>query len=129
MFYQNELSPLFEELSGVLFPSAEEQASIVIGVWSPSWSTIPFKTFWAYTRAVLQIFHENGYYANIGRYAPGHRLSLQDISSRLSAYDLMVIQKYEVQNGNWYIQNVGIEHFQKQRNSQILTKQRIGLLP
>jgi len=56
-------------------------------------------------------------------------LFLQDISSRLSAYDLM-IQKYEVQNGNWYIQNVGIEQaFRNREIPQILTKQRIGLLP
>jgi len=42
--------------------------------------------------------------------AMGHRLSFfKMFHQELSAYDLMVIQKYEVQNGNWYIQNVGIE--------------------
>jgi len=45
LFYQNECRPCFEEL-GNPFPSAEEQASIVIGVWVTDWSTIPFKTFY-----------------------------------------------------------------------------------
>jgi hypothetical protein len=119
LFYQNELSPLFEELSRRNpFPSAQEQALIVIGVWSPIWSTIPFQDILPgrIREQSYQIFHENGYYANIGRYAPGHRLSfLQNISPKLSAYDLMVIQKYEVQNGQWYIQNVGIEQAFRRR--------------
>ncbi|WP_238361032.1 hypothetical protein [Iningainema tapete] len=65
-----------------------------------------------------QIFHDDGYYANIARYAPGQQSSfLNKVSSRLPAYDLMVMQKYEVRNHQWYIQNVGI--FQAFRNRDI----------
>lgn len=65
-----------------------------------------------------QIFHDDGYYANIARYAPGHESSFwKKVSSRLPAYDFMVMQKYEVRNNQWWIQNVGI--FQAFRNREI----------
>ena len=44
LFYKNSLAPLFEELSRRNpFKNAEEQVSLVPGVWSPIWSTIPFQ--------------------------------------------------------------------------------------
>ncbi len=113
LFYQNELSPLFEELSRRNpFPTPEEQEPVVLGVWTPVWSTIPFQDILPgrIHDQSYQIFHPDGYYANIARYAPGDKFSfLKDISKRLLAYDLMVLQKFEVQNGQWHIQNVGIE--------------------
>lgn len=112
-FYKNELEPFFTQLSRRNpFPNAQEQVPLVIGVWTPIWSTIPFQeTLPGRLRdQSYQIFQDNGYYANIARYAPGNKLSfLQKISSILLAYDLMIVQKYEIHNGQWYIQNVSIE--------------------
>lgn len=123
LFYNNELAPIFEELSRRNpFPNAEDQVSLVSGVWSPIWSTIPFQDILPgrIHEQSYQIFHDDGYYANIARYAPGHRLSLwQNISLRLLAYDLMVLQKYEVKNGQWYIQNIGIEQAFRRRNKPL----------
>lgn len=120
LFYKNELSPIFEELSRRNpFPKAEEQASIILGVWAPVWSTIPFQDIvpGRIGEQSYQIFHDNGYYANIARYAPGHQLSfLQNISAKFLAYDLMIIQRYEVQTGQWYIQNVAIEQALRKRD-------------
>ncbi len=113
LFYKNELEPLFEELSRRNpLPTAEEQVPIVLGVWSPVWSTIPFQDTLPgrIHDQSYQIFHDDGYYANIARYAPGHQRSfLQKLSSILMAYDFMVLQKFAVQDGQWSIQNVGIE--------------------
>lgn len=113
LFFNNTLAPLFEELSRRNpHPSAEEQVPLMPGVWSPVWSTIPFQdTLPGRIRnQSYQIFHDDGYYANIARYAPGYRLSfLQKLSSILVAYDLMFVQKFEVRNGQWYIQNIGIK--------------------
>lgn len=118
-FYKNELEPFFTELSRRNpFPNAEDQVGLVIGVWTPIWTTIPFQeTLPGRIRdQSYQIFHDNGYYANIARYAPGNKLSfLQNISSILLAFDLMVLQKFEVHNGQWYIQNVRIEQALRMR--------------
>ena len=118
-FYKNELEPFFTDLSLLNpFPNAEDQVPLVIGVWTPIWTTIPFQeTLPGRIREQsYQIFHDNGYYANIARYAPGSKLSfLQNISSILLAFDLMVLQKFEVHNGQWYIQNVRIEQALRMR--------------
>jgi hypothetical protein len=112
-FYQDRLAPIFEELSRRNpYPIPEEQISLVLGVWSPVWSTIPFQDIipGRMQEESYQIFHNDGYYANIARYAPGHRLPfLSKLSSIFFAYDLMLLQKYEIRDGNWYIQNIGIE--------------------
>lgn len=113
LFYKNSLAPLFEELSRRNpFKSAEEQVSLVLGVWSPIWSTIPFQDSLPgrIRQQSYQIFHDNSYYANVARYAPGHKLPfLQKLSSIIIAYDLMLMQRFEVLNGQWYIQNIGIK--------------------
>jgi hypothetical protein len=120
-FYKNELLPYFEELSQRNpFPIVEEQLPIILGVWAPIWSTIPFHDNLPgrIREQSYQIFHDDGYYANIARYAPGHESSFwKKVSSRLPAYDFMVMQKYEVRNNQWWIQNVGI--FQAFRNREI----------
>jgi len=112
-FYQTKLQSVFEELSQRNpFPRVEEQVSIVPGVWLPVWSTIPFQDSLPgrIRNQSYQIFHNDGYYANIARYAPGNQRSfLQRFSSFLLAYDFMIVQKFEVQNGQWFIQNVAIE--------------------
>ncbi len=112
-FYQNDLAPIFEELSRRNpYPRAEDQVSLVLGVWSSVWSTIPYQDLLPgrIGEQSYQIFHDDGYYANIARYAPGQKIPfLQKLSSKLLAYDLMVLQKYEVQKSQWNIQNVGIE--------------------
>jgi hypothetical protein len=113
LFYKNELEPLFQELSyRNPFPVAEEQVPLVLGIWTPVWSTIPFHDMLPgrVREQSYQIFRNDGYYANIARYAPGHQRSfLQKLPSILFAYDFMVLQKFEVQNGRWQIQNIGIE--------------------
>ena len=113
LFYKNELEPFFEELSRRNeFPIAEQQVALVLGVWSPVWSTIPFQDILPgrIGEQSYQIFNDNGYYANMARYALGNQLPfLQKLSSKLLAYDLMVLQKFEIKNGQWRIQNVGIE--------------------
>jgi hypothetical protein len=112
-FYQNDLAPIFEELSRRNpYPRAEDQVSLVLGVWSSVWSTIPYQDLLPgrIREQSYQIFHDDGYYANIARYAPGQKIPfLQKLSSKLLAYDLMVLQRYEVRNGQWNIQNIGIE--------------------
>jgi len=120
-FYKNQLSPYFDELSRRNpFPNVAEQVPIVLGVWTPVWSTIPFQDILPgriYEQS-YQIFHDNGYYANIARYALGNQFAFwRKFASRIPAYDLMVMQKYSVQNEQWYIQNVGI--FQALRNREI----------
>ncbi|MGQ4647942.1 hypothetical protein [Lyngbya aestuarii] len=113
LFYKNELAPFFEELSRRNpFPEAEEQIPLVMGIWSPVWSTIPFHDILPgrSREQSYQIFHDDGYYANIARYAPGQKLPfLQKLSAFLLAYDFMILQKFEVQNGQWLIQNIGIK--------------------
>jgi len=112
-FYKHELEPLFQELrQRNPMPTAEEQARIITGVWVPVWSTIPFQDTLPgrIHDQSYQIFHNDGYYANMARYAPGYKLSwLQKLSSVLLAYDLMIVQTFEVQNNQWLIHNVGIE--------------------
>jgi hypothetical protein len=113
LFYKNELAPIVEELNRRNpYPRAEDQVSLVLGSWSSVWSTIPYQDLvpGRIREQSYQIFHDNGYYANMARYSPGHKIPfLQKLSSILFAYDLMVLQKYEVREGQWQIQNIGIE--------------------
>lgn len=113
LFYKQELEPFFSELSyRNSFPKAEDQVPLMPGVWFAVWSTNPYQDIFPgriYDQS-YQIFHGDGYYANIARYAPGHKLSiLKRLSGILLAYDFMIIQKFEVKEEQWLIQNVGIE--------------------
>jgi hypothetical protein len=112
-FLKQELMPFFEELSRRNpYPDPKEQPAIVTGIWKSVWSTIPFQDmFPGRVRAQsYQIFHDDGYYANIARYAPGHKLPvIGQLSSLLVSWDLMIVQRYEIQNDQWYIENVGVE--------------------
>lgn len=120
-FYKDELQPYFEELNRRNpWNIVDQQLPIILGVWTAVWSTIPFQDSLPgrISEQSYQIFHDDGYYANIARYAPLQQSSFWNkVSSRLPAYDLMVMQKYEVRNHQWYIQNVGI--FQAFRNRDI----------
>ncbi|MEH1942345.1 MAG: hypothetical protein V7L01_19320 [Nostoc sp.] len=120
-FYKNELALYFAELSRRNpFGKVADQVAIVTGVWVPIWSTIPFQDILPgrIHEQSYQIFHNDGYYANIARYAPGHQSGFwQKFASRLPAYDLMVLQKYSVRDEQWHIKNVGI--FQELRNRKI----------
>ena len=111
-FYKNQLAPYFAELSRRNpFGKVADQVAIVTGVWVPIWSTIPFQDILPgrIHEQSYQIFHNDGYYANIARYAPGYQSSLwQKLTSKLPAYDLMVLQKYSIQDEQWNIKNVGI---------------------
>ena len=112
-FAKAELMPWFEELSRRNpFPNAIDQIDLVVGVWSPAWSTIPFQDTFPgriYEQS-YQIFQNNGYYANMARYAPGNKLPfLKKFTEKLVAYDFMILQKFEVQANQWFIQNVGIQ--------------------
>ncbi|MCA1990542.1 MAG: hypothetical protein LDL41_00625 [Coleofasciculus sp. S288] len=112
-FYAQELAPIVEELSRRNpYPNPEDQVPLVLGAWASVWSTIPYQDLLPgrIREQSYQIFHDNGYYANMARYAPGHKVPfLQKLSSLLLAYDLMVLQTYEVRDGRWCIQNVGIK--------------------
>ncbi|MCF2150766.1 hypothetical protein IQ276_030950 [Desmonostoc muscorum LEGE 12446] len=120
-FYKNELAPYFGELSQRNpFPKVAEQVAIVIGGWVPIWSTIPFQDILPgrIHEQSYQIFHNDGYYANIARYALGHQSGFwRKFASKLPAYDLMILQQYSVENEQWNIKNVGI--FQALGNREI----------
>ena len=113
-FFKDVLEPVFKELSSRNPAAAkvEEQVPLVVGAWTPIWSTIPFQdTIPGRLREQsYQIFHDDGYYANVARYAPGKQLPLlKKMPSFLLAYDFMILQKYQIVNGCWYIQNVAIK--------------------
>ncbi len=118
-FAKNELAPLFDELSKRNpFPNAEDQVSLVLGDWTPIWSTIPFQDTipGRIRQESYQIFHNDGYYANIARYAPGLKIPfLRKLSSILFAYDLMIVQQFKIVEGQWYIQNIGIKQALRSR--------------
>ena len=113
--YYQQLEPIVSELSRRNpFPQPEDQVPLVLGVWTPVWSTIPFQDMLPgrVSKQSYQIFHDDGFYANMARYAPGNKLKLgwlQKLASVLLAFDLMVIQKYQVKNGRWQIENIGIK--------------------
>lgn len=120
LFFQQELAPYFEELSRRNpFPQVSDQVPIIMGVWIPVWSNIPFQdiVLGRLHQQSYQIFHDDGYYANIARYAPGQQSKLwQRFTSKLPAFDLMVLQQYAVQDNNWHIRNIGI--FQALKNRE-----------
>jgi len=126
-FFQNHLAPIFEELSRRNpYPNVQDQASLILGIWSPLWSTIPFQDIipGRIREQSYQIFHDNGYYANLARYAPGSdRAFIQKLSSLLLAYDLMILQKYHIEGDRWVIQNIGIKQAVKVGASP-LTKEK-----
>ena len=114
-FYQEHLEPIVTELAQRNpHPQAEDQLDCILGVWQPVWSTIPFQDILPgrIAKQSYQIFHNDGFYANIARYAPGSKLKLgwlQRLTSVLLAFDLAIVQKYRVHNGQWQIENVGIK--------------------
>jgi hypothetical protein len=120
-FYKTELLPYFIKLSqqNPVF-SVTEQLRLLVGVWTPIWSTISFHESLPQRiqEQSFQIFQHDGYCASVARYIMGKEQSLsENFQSRLPAYDFMVIQKYEVQNGKWYLQN--IDRFQAFTNREI----------
>ena len=120
-FYKTELLPYFIKLSQhnpVL--SVTEQLRLLVGVWTPIWSTISFHESLPkrIQEQSFQIFQRDGYCASIARYILGKESSLsQNFESNLPAYDFMVVQKYGVQNGKWGLQN--IDRFQAFKNREI----------
>lgn len=119
-FHKEVLTPYFDELSRRNpYPVVEDQIPVVLGVWTPIWSTIPFHDSLPgrVHDQSYQVFRDNGYYANMARYAPGNDfMLLRKLSSLLVAYDFMVMQKFEVRNNQWCIQNVGIEQALRRRD-------------
>jgi hypothetical protein len=121
-FFKNVLEPVFKEISTRNpVTKVEDQVPLVIGAWTPIWSTIPFQdTIPGRLREQsYQIFHDDGYYANVARYAPAKQLKLlKKMPSFLFAYDFMILQKYQIVDEHWYIKNVAIKQ-----------KLRFGRLP
>ncbi|MHC5675601.1 hypothetical protein [Nostoc sp.] len=121
-FYKTELLPYFIRLSqqNPVF-SVTEQLRLLVGVWTPIWSSISFHE--SLPKRIqdqcFQIFQQDGYCASVARYILGKESSLSHNfqQSKLPAYDFMVIQKYEVKNGKWYLQN--IDRFQAFKNREI----------
>ena len=114
-FYEEQLAPIVNELSRRNpYPKAEDQLLIILGVWTPVWSTIPFQDALPgrSPEQSYQIFHDDGFYANMARYAPGSKLKLgwlQKLASMLLAFDLTIVQKYAVKDGQWQIENIAIK--------------------
>ncbi|MEH2136550.1 MAG: hypothetical protein V7K42_07695 [Nostoc sp.] len=120
-FYKTELLPYFIKLSqhNPIF-SVTEQLRLLVGVWTPIWSTISFHESLPkrIQEQSFQIFQHDGYCASVARYLMGKEASLShNYQSSLPAYDFMVIQKYGVKNGKWYLQN--IDRFQAFQNREI----------
>ncbi|MEH2237052.1 hypothetical protein [Nostoc sp.] len=120
-FYKTELLPYFLKLSeyNPVF-SVTEQLRLLVGVWTPIWSTISFHESLPkrIQEQSFQIFQHDGYCASIARYIMGKESSLShNFQSNLPAYDFMLIQKYGVQNGKWSLQN--IDRFQAFTNREI----------
>ena len=112
--------PLFEELERRNpTPDVGEQISLVQGIWSSVWSTIPFQDILPGRSRdqSYQIFADNGFYANLARYKPGSKVLIFNRLSRwLFSYDLMIIQTYSVSDrdatdgdSRWIIENIGIK--------------------
>ncbi len=126
-FANDTLLPLFQELEKRNpNPDLIQQISLVQGVWSSVWSTIPFQDILPgrMRSQSYQIFANNGYYANLARYNPGHKTPiLNQALQGLISYDLMILQTYkikeeeiagddtdsELRTQQWDIQNVGIK--------------------
>ncbi|MEH2067999.1 MAG: hypothetical protein V7K47_07500 [Nostoc sp.] len=120
-FYKTELLPYFIKLSqhNPVF-NITEQLRLLVGVWTPIWSTISFHETLPkrIQEQSFQIFQQNGYCASVARYILGKEsFSYRESPLKLLAYDFMVVQKYEVKNGKWYIQDVG--KFQAFKNPEI----------
>lgn len=109
---ENELAPIFKELSSRNpLPHPKDQLAAMLGIWTPIWTTMPYQDILPgrVHNQSYQIFHDNGFYANIARYAPGHANLWKKLSSLLIAIDLMVLQKFEVQDNQWVIQNIAVK--------------------
>ena len=99
-FLNEELLPLFQALEQRNpTPDVTQQVPLVQGVWLCLWSTIPFQDILPgrVHDQSYQIFADNGLYANVARYRPGHKNPLLSWASRwLLSYDLMILQTYAV---------------------------------
>lgn len=108
-YYQQTLLSIIDNLKKASkFPNPESQTAPLIGVWLPLWTTIPFVDIipGRIGDQSYQIFNEN-YYANIARYLPVNGINfLKKIFS--PAYDLMIIQKYYIENQQWVIENIAV---------------------
>ncbi len=108
-----ELDPYFQALSRLNpYPDPQDQKPLLPGIWVSVWSTNPFQDIFPgrIPDQSYQIFSESGYYANIARYAPGSKVPIVKLlAERLLAYDFMIIQKFEIQDGQWLIENVAIK--------------------
>ena len=123
---ENELAPIFQELSSRNpFPQPEDQPPIMLGIWTPIWTTIPYQDILPgrIHSQSYQIFHNDGFYANIARYAPGHANLWKKLSSLLVALDLMVLQKFEAKDNQWLIQNIAVKRALRCQ-AQALTPER-----
>lgn len=124
---EDKLMPLFQALSK-LNPVSEvqQQLPLMQGLWYCFWSTIPFQDILPgrVHEQSYQIFSDNGLYANLARYRPGHKQPfLNSISKFLLSYDLMILQTYAINEAEgsseksksnqvlhqWDIENVGIK--------------------
>ena len=119
-FFKERLAPFFDELQKRNpTPNVYEQIPLVQGVWLSVWSTIPFQDMLPgrVRSQSYQIFADNGYYANLARYRPGHKTPLVGwFAERFISYDLMILQTYAVGDApdesakqTWEIKNIGIK--------------------
>ena len=122
-----QLMPLFEALAQLNQVSdTKQQIPLMQGLWYCYWSTIPFQDILPgrIHEQSYQIFSDNGLYANLARYRPGHKQPFFNfISKFLLSYDLMILQTYAIPQTassnqpsepaqvlhQWDIENVGIK--------------------
>ena len=99
-YYSDILAPIVEELAQYSpYPKPEDQIPIMLGVWTPIWSTIPFHDIipGRIGEQSYQIFSHEGYYANIARYVPSSKIKFLRWLPK-PAYDLMILQSFSVSN-------------------------------
>jgi hypothetical protein len=112
-FFEAQLQPYFAELTRRNpIPRAEDQVAAVMGVWTPIWSTIPFHDVLPgrVRSQSYQVFRGDGYYANMAHHAPGHQIAVLDkLAPMLPAWNLMVVQRFDICDGKWLIKNIGVE--------------------
>ena len=119
--------PLFEALARLnQVADTKQQMPLMQGLWYSYWSTIPFQDILPgrIHQQSYQIFSDNGLYANLARYRPGHKQPFFNfISKFLLSYDLMILQTYAIPQTadtsqplepaqvlhQWDIENVGIK--------------------
>ncbi|MDJ0735919.1 MAG: hypothetical protein QNJ47_17950 [Nostocaceae cyanobacterium] len=125
-YYNEVLLPIVEDLTpNSPLSTPEEQLPFLKGIWQPLWTTMPFQDMipGRSREQSYQIFNHSNYYANVARYYPMSKSKfIRQIFS--PTYDLMIIQKFHVENSQWIIENIGIKQVIRKHDLFSLTPQK-----